>query len=272
MNLVLIFFFRGILSFQTKPPNGSFTLLNYFYNIKNNCNHTIIHLFVAYLYSLSSQSHLMVTIHWVFTIDLVYILWMMLTYKIVTAKKLRAMFHLMEIFRTSSLGENISSDPEKTAPRRLGEEPDYIEILQQRVGSLNIERLLLIKGNQISQVKEFSTFLYMGRCKSLGSVKLFFTYASQLSGASMLHPEFLRAQSRGWLQSDGCQITGAFPSWVPLGTGGLESLKTASSLFINMAGNLPHLSPSPWSEISPIFGRHFMTIFLVPRHCSSQIR
>ena len=31
--------------------------------------------------------------------------------------------------------------------------------------------VLLIKENQITQVKEFSTFLCMGRCKSLGSLK-----------------------------------------------------------------------------------------------------
>ena len=81
------------------------------------------------------------------------------------------MFYLVEIFRTSSLEDNISSNPERTALRRPGEEPDYIEVLQQRAGSLNIKRLLLINGNQISQVKEFSAFLYMGRCKSLGSLK-----------------------------------------------------------------------------------------------------
>ena len=40
--------------------------------------------------------------------------------------------------------------------RRQEEEPDYIEVLQQRAGSLNIERLLLIKENQMTQVKEFS--------------------------------------------------------------------------------------------------------------------
>ena len=40
--------------------------------------------------------------------------------------------------------------------RRQEEEPDYIEVLQQRTGSLNIERLLLIKENQMTQVKEFS--------------------------------------------------------------------------------------------------------------------
>ena len=45
---------------------------------------------------------------------------------------------------------------------------------------------------EISQVKEFSAFLCMGRCKSLGSLKSFPSYASQLSGASILcfsHPE-----------------------------------------------------------------------------------
>jgi len=57
------------------------------------------------------------------------------------------MFHLVGIFRTSSLGGNISSDPEKTAPRRRGEEPGYIEALQQSVGSLKIKRLLLITEN-----------------------------------------------------------------------------------------------------------------------------
>ena len=43
-----------------------------------------------------------------------------------------------------------------------------------------------MKGSQISQVKEFSTFLFMGRCKSLGSLKSFLAYASQLSGTSFL--------------------------------------------------------------------------------------
>ena len=34
--------------------------------------------------------------------------------------------------------------------------------------------ILWIKENQIFQVKEFSTFLYMGRCKGLGSLKSLF--------------------------------------------------------------------------------------------------
>ena len=53
-------------------------------------------------------------------------------------------------------------------------------------GCLNIKRLLLMKENQISQAMEFSTFLCMERYKSLGLVKSFLTYASQLSWASIL--------------------------------------------------------------------------------------
>ena len=66
------------------------------------------------------------------------------------------------------------------------EEPGYIEVLQQRTGSLNIKRLLLIKGNQMFQVKEVGIFLCMGRHKSLGSLKSVRLYASRLSGASVL--------------------------------------------------------------------------------------
>ena len=44
---------------------------------------------------------------------------------------------------------------------KRGEEPGYLGVLQQRTGSLNIKRLLLMKENQIAQVKEFSAFLYM---------------------------------------------------------------------------------------------------------------
>ena len=51
--------------------------------------------------------------------------------------------------------------------------------LRERAGSQNIKRLLLIKENQMSRVKEFSTFLCMGRRKSLGSLKSLLLYASQ---------------------------------------------------------------------------------------------
>ena len=42
--------------------------------------------------------------------------------------------------------------------------------LQQGAGSLNSKKLLLIKDNQVSQVKELGIFLCVGRCKSLTDI------------------------------------------------------------------------------------------------------
>ena len=60
---------------------------------------------------------------------------------------------------------------------------------QQGAGALNIRRLALMKENQISPVKEFNTFLCMGRHKSLGSLNSFLSCTSQLPGASILRYE-----------------------------------------------------------------------------------
>ena len=67
----------------------------------------------------------------------------------------------LAVAAAAGLGGSISSNPERTAPRRWGEDWGYIEVLQQRSSSLNIKRLLVIKENQVFQVKEFSTFLCM---------------------------------------------------------------------------------------------------------------
>ena len=83
------------------------------------------------------------------------------------------MFHLVGLFRTSSPDGSISSDPEKTLRRQKEEPGCYTEVLQQRADSLNIKTVWLIKENQISQVKEFSAFLCMGGCGSLGPLKSF---------------------------------------------------------------------------------------------------
>ena len=52
------------------------------------------------------------------------------------------MLYLIWIFRTSSSGGSISSNPERTALRRWGREPGSIEVLQQTAGRLNGQRLL----------------------------------------------------------------------------------------------------------------------------------
>ena len=105
----------------------------------------------------------------------------------------------MGLFKTSSPGDSISSNPERTALRRPGEDPSgYIEVLPQRAGSLNWS--LLIKENQITQVMEFSASLCMGRCKSLNSLKSSLSFAFWPSEASILcfsHPELLWSSQRG---------------------------------------------------------------------------
>ena len=49
------------------------------------------------------------------------------------------MFYSMGIFSTLSRGDSLSSDPEKTAPRRRGEDPGCLEVLQHRSGILDIK-------------------------------------------------------------------------------------------------------------------------------------
>ena len=121
-------------------------------------------------------------------------------------------------------------------------------------GCLNIKILLLMKENQISQAMEFSTFLCMERYKSLGLVKSFLTYASQLSWASILcffHIlSFLGAHPREWLvwQSNGYQIAGILlllecPEGSGAHIGRLQSLMTVTSLFADKAGSSPFLNP-----------------------------
>ena len=83
------------------------------------------------------------------------------------------MFYSVGIFRTSNLGDSISSDPEGTTMEKQGEEPDCIQALQQSTSRLNIKRLLFIRENHITQVKEVSAFLCMGRSKTLGLLESF---------------------------------------------------------------------------------------------------
>ena len=73
--------------------------------------------------------------------------------------------------------------------------------LQQREGCLNIRSILRIKENQISQVEEFSAFLCMGRCRSLGSVKLVVSRASSLVAQVVKNPPVTQetwVRSLGW--------------------------------------------------------------------------
>ena len=73
-----------------------------------------------------------------------------------------------------SLNDSVDFKPRvalKGCSKEVREQPGFIGVLQQRSGSHNTKRLLIIKENQIPRINEFSAFLYMGRCKSLGSLK-----------------------------------------------------------------------------------------------------
>ena len=71
------------------------------------------------------------------------------------------------IFRTSSPGDSISSEPERTAPRRQGDAGGRVRLCRSfttKVKESELQKFLFflqIKENQISQVKEFSAFLCM---------------------------------------------------------------------------------------------------------------
>ena len=82
------------------------------------------------------------------------------------------MVYLVSSFRTASPDTAF----EVTLRELLQEGKGWSEVIQKselRAGSLNIKILLLIKENQKSQVKEYRTFLCLGRCRSLGSLKSF---------------------------------------------------------------------------------------------------
>ena len=87
-----------------------------------------------------------------------------------------------------------------------------------------IKRLLLINENQICQVTEFSAFLCMERCKSLGSLKSFRWSWGAIWGQ---YPVFSHP---------------GFPQGLPLHIGEAQLLMTVKSFFTDRAGNIPFLT------------------------------
>ena len=123
------------------------------------------------------------------------------------------MFYLVDILRTQAQ-DAASQTAQRDCCEEVREQPGYVRVFQQRPGSGNIKILLLVKENQTSQVKEFSIFLCMGRCTSLGSLKSFLWYTPKLSEASILCfliLSLLRVHPRGWLQ----WLDGGHPVSIP---------------------------------------------------------
>ena len=143
-----------------------------------------------------------------------------------------------EILGLPGLGDSISTDPERTALRRQGEEPGSIEVLQQRAGRLNVKRLFLKKTRYL---KGRNLVLVYGWGKSLGSQK----------HSSDTHSANWGQQSQFWASSElttgsGCGLTAAqqtadvlpeFPQAHSSHLWGLRLLVTVTSLFTYMTGN-----------------------------------
>ena len=151
---------------------------------------------------------------------------------------MRVLFYSADI-----LGSSVPGAPfQGTAPRSKGGEPKYIEVLQPRAGSLNIKLLSLIKENQISQVKEFSAFLYMGRCRESGLTEIFPFVCISPTWGSILCFFTSRAPLREWEFYWLLVIMYVSPSRVPIGLRdshrGLDSLMTMTSLLTEKAGIL----------------------------------
>ena len=80
------------------------------------------------------------------------------------------MFYLADILRTSSLGDSISDNAEKTVPKRHVREPGYIVFffLNKSPGSLNIKRWQLIKETRHLELRNLALFLCIGRKQESG--------------------------------------------------------------------------------------------------------
>ena len=100
-----------------------------------------------------------------------------------TAWTLRVMFYLVGSFRTSSLGDSISSNPRGLLQGGYQREPGYMEVLQQKSGGQNIKRWL-IKENQISQINKFSTFLWESGLIEIIPLIMHLTYLGPVSCGS----------------------------------------------------------------------------------------
>jgi len=83
---------------------------------------------------------------------------------------LRITYYSEDLLRTQAW-EAASQVALRDSSQEVREELGYIGVLQQKPGSQNMKRLLLMKENQTCEVKEFRAFLCVGQCQHLGSLK-----------------------------------------------------------------------------------------------------
>ena len=117
------------------------------------------------------------------------------------------MLYTAGIFRISSLGGSISSNPERIALRRWGREARLHRSFATKAGSLNVESLLQIKENQIPKLRNLIFFFFLIYRKMQESeltevIPPISTSAIWGQYPAFLHPEFSQgspAHLQWWL-------------------------------------------------------------------------
>ena len=118
----------------------------------------------------------------------------------------RVLFYLVGVFRTQSLGVNISVALRKLLQRGERWTQATYKFVKKEAGSLNIKDYCEVRKTRY-QVKEFS-ILCMGRCKTLGKPNAFLSYAPQFSrtkSCSLVH----LSECQMWQMAASCISTPA---------------------------------------------------------------
>ena len=144
--------------------------------------------------------------------------------------------------QSCSLGNSNSNISERLPEGGEERSQDTEEFCNKRGVVKIVIRLLLVKENQMSQVKQFSAFLCMGRCKSLGPLNSFFyIHLTNLGSISLLsHPEFPQdSQQRA---ASNILFLPAFPQSTPAHVEGLQTLMTVASFVYCYGRKMFHFS------------------------------
>ena len=157
------------------------------------------------------------------------------------------MFYSEGVLRTSSPGDSISSNSERTAPRRCGRSQVIPKGVKEQVVWTTKDYCSLRKTRHLKLRK--LVIVYVWEEARVWTHWNHSSCASQLSGVSLLH------NRREWLQPDPSIV------FLPGCPGELESPMTVASLFIDMARNTPFLTPDPQKELFSLtfYGRYNWT-------------
>ena len=145
------------------------------------------------------------------------------------------MFYLGNLLRTID-GETASQTALRTCSKEVREEPGHTGVVCWKK-----HQKIIANHKKNRHLNYFTAFLYMGRCKSLGSLTLFPRYASLLSRTSLQSTECFLFSSIPEFPSGPTMVWGVGASAVADGLIFLE-LKWQSTFFVYWNGRQQSLS------------------------------